>query len=359
MSASAARPPGASGIPQQQQQPSPAAPHGAAVPSPAAAAPAKRHARVSYFIASHVNPEQILRLVRACRSGSPESHVLLHHDYNVSDLDPAAVARIGNVDLLRAEGAVGWGAFSMCVMVLRCMRWLLANRDFDWVVYLSGQDYPVKPLAQSERELTDSAYDGYLWTQPIEDVEWEVGAMRYLYQYYDVPRFPGWRRARGRLKSVGARRVARGGLPRVWPAPVDEPFRVGFRPLGGGPFRGGFRCYKGSSWWTLSRRSVEHMVRFADANPKLARYYRRILFAPNESYFQTILRNDPALNLVTYDHLRYIRWTRPETGHPDVLTSDDVDVMLASNKTFARKIDARKDPRVLDILDERLGIPRR
>lgn len=356
VSASAARPARAGAA--SSQQAAPAVPHGARLPSPSAAAPAGRRARVSYFVASHVNPDQVLRLVRACRSGSPESHVLLHHDYNVSDLDPAAVARVGNVDLLRAEGAVGWGAFSMCVMVLRCMRWLLEHRDFDWVVYLSGQDYPVKPVAQIERELADSTYDGYLWTQPVEDVEWEVGAMRYLYQYYDVPRFPGWRRARGRLKTVAAKRRAAGGLPPVWPAPVDEPFRVGFRPLRG-PFRPGFRCYKGSSWWTLNRRSIERMVRFADTNPRLARYYSRILFAPNESYFQTILRNDPELNLVTNDHLRYIRWTRPETGHPDLLTSADVDEILASGKTFARKLDERKDPRVLDLLDERLGIPRR
>ena len=31
--------------------------------------------------------------------------------------------------------------------VLRCLRWLRERADFDWLVLLSGQDYPVRPVA--------------------------------------------------------------------------------------------------------------------------------------------------------------------------------------------------------------------
>jgi hypothetical protein len=132
-------------------------------------------------------------------------------------------------------------------------------------------------------------------------------------------------------------------------------FHLGLRAFHG-PFRDGFECYKGSSWWTLNRRSVEHMVRYADSHPELIKHYRRVQFAPNESFYPTILRNNPELNLITNDHKRYIRWSHPETGHPDLLTSDDLPAILASGKDFARKIDSRKDPRILDLLDEHLGV---
>src|SRR5688572_16974040 len=75
-------------------------------------------AKVAYFIASHVNPAQVARLVGACRSGSPESRVLIHHDYNVSNLDSKTLGRLGNIDFLTGQPAVQWGMFSMCAMVL-------------------------------------------------------------------------------------------------------------------------------------------------------------------------------------------------------------------------------------------------
>jgi hypothetical protein len=98
------------------------------------------------------------------------------------------------------------------------------------------------------------------------------------------------------------------------------------------------------------------MVRYADSHPELIKHYRRVGFAPNESFYPTILRNNPSLNLVTNDHRRFIRWSHPETGHPDLLTSDDLPEVFASGKDFARKIDSRKDSRILDLLDERVRV---
>jgi hypothetical protein len=81
--------------------------------------------RIAYFIASHVNPAQVARLVRACRSSSPGSRVLIHHDHNVSNLDPKTLGPPDNIDFLTGQPPVQWDMFSMGAMVLRHMRWLL------------------------------------------------------------------------------------------------------------------------------------------------------------------------------------------------------------------------------------------
>jgi len=47
-------------------------------------------------------------------------------------------------------------------MVLRCYAWLLERVEFDWVVTVSGQDYPIRPPAQIERKLAAGPYDGYV-----------------------------------------------------------------------------------------------------------------------------------------------------------------------------------------------------
>jgi hypothetical protein len=255
--------------------------------------------RVVYFIASHVNPDQIVRLVRACRSGSPNSRVLLHHDYTDSYLDPQTVRGFGNVDLLPPDGRVRWGLFDTCAVILRCMRWLLDHHEFDWVVYLSGQDYPIRPVAAIENDLAHASHDGYLQAKSIRDIDWHAGPARYLYQYFKVPRLRGWRTLRYWANRHETARLAEGKLPLVCIARRQgSGFRLGLRAFHS-PFRDGVRCVKGSSWWTLNRRCVNYMVARAEQYPALIRYYRRVGFAPNESFFQTILLSNPELRLVS------------------------------------------------------------
>jgi hypothetical protein len=312
-------------------------------------------AKVAYFIASHVNPDQVVRLIRACRSsGNPNARVCVHHDYKVSTLDGAAVEKFDNVDVLKDHAPVEWGGFTQCVMIRRSMQWLLDNRDVDWVVYLSGQDYPIKPLSQIERELGNSTYDGYLRAKPAEEYQWQTGVGRYLYKYYEPWKFPGHRRVRKFLRDRGRRLVLANRNPLIYiPGERHGEFKLGLRRS---PFTSTFRCMYGSSWWTLNRRAIESMCRQMDQRKDLINHYRRILWAPNESFFLTLLMNDPSLNLCTTDNKRLIRWTHPETGHPDTLKTEDWTEILASDAHFARKIDGRVDAKLIDLLDGHIGV---
>jgi hypothetical protein len=71
---------------------------------------------------------------------------------------------------------------------------------------------------------------------------------------------------------------------------------------------------------------------------------------PDESFFQTILINSRLADRIVNDDLRYIDWSEGRAS-PRILTSDDLDSLLASGDLFARKFDARVDERVLDMLD--------
>jgi hypothetical protein len=326
------------------------------------APPTTALAKVAYFIASHVNPDQVARLVKACRSsGNPDARVCVHHDYKVSNLDARAIERLGNVDVLKDHAPVEWGGFTQCIMIRRSMQWLLDNRDVEWVVYLSGQDYPIKPLAQIERELGQSQYDGYLRAKPADQYLWHTGNGRYLYRYYEPPKFPGYWRLRKVLRERGLKTIAAGKNPRfVFPYEregrfAEGKFKVGYRPLRS-PFTDKFRCMYGSSWWTLNRRAIQSMCRTMDERPDLVKHYRRILWAPNESFFMTLLLNDPTLNICNTNNKRLISWSKPETGHPDVLTTKDWNRILSSDAHFARKIDGRVDAELIDMLDRHIGV---
>ena len=313
-------------------------------------------ARVVYFIASHVHPPQIERLVETCLSGSPASRVLLHHDHRVSTIDRERLTKSGRVDFLEPDTDEAlWGAFGMCRMVSRCMRWLREERDFDWVVYLSGQDYPIQPIADIEAFLSKTEFDGFIDALPIEQRSWVLGQQRYAYQYMELPKFIGWRRLRASLKRRSDSAVRHGRTPRwIIPQEKDRGFRIGWKPRES-PFSADFRCWMGASWWTLNRRALSEMLDSETRRPELARYYERVQFAPNESYFLTLLANNRSLNLCTNDNKRALNWSNAATGHPDTLRVADLGWLLDSGKHFARKFDARVDALVLDQIDERIA----
>jgi hypothetical protein len=315
---------------------------------------------VVYVVVSHTNPPQVARLIRVLRAGSNHSHVVLHHDESSSRFDHSLLAGIGNLHLL-PHRPIAWGMFSWIDAVLRAIRWTLENVEFDWLVLLSGQDYPIRPVSEIERFLATTEYDGFLRGFPLQSRPETAGEdlQRFLYRYYRIPtpsrllRRATRSRAAGRGATVARRLRDAQPLLSVKGGPSGMYFGVRrFRT----PFTDDFQWYRGSAWFTLSSKSVGIVDHFAMTNPRFMRYFRR-MWGADESFVPTILLNEPGLHLCL-DHLRYVRfrggrqpaWSAAYA--PSVtLTIQDAPDILSSGKHFARKFDALVDERILDLID--------
>jgi hypothetical protein len=319
---------------------------------------------VVYLITSHRNPEQVYRLARTLRRGSPRAPIVIHHDRSRTELDPHGLGALGNVHLLPFSVPVEWGGMSIVEMNLRSFRWILRHVDFEWLVLLSGQDYPIKPLGEVEAAMRGSDRDGFLEKPAVVTNEIPPGdrryirysfTFRYFYRYFTLPRWPGYSRLPARV-----RRSLSGALWRVLPRfqqllflhpmPAGANARLGFRRFRT-PFGEMFQCYKASPWFTLNRRAVARLVASGWRERELWRYYRRTAI-PDESYFQTILFNDPSFSFHD-DNMVFSKWN-PGSGSPEVLTGADVPEAIASGKFFARKFDVDVDASALDELDRYL-----
>ena len=84
-------------------------------------------------------------------------------------------------------------------------------------------------------------------------------------------------------------------------------------------------------------------------DPETISFFRRAS-SPDEAFFQSILLSSPLAETIVNDDLRYIDWSEGGAS-PRVLTTYDLDRMLASHCLFARKFDPRVDSEVLDALD--------
>jgi hypothetical protein len=304
---------------------------------------------VVYLIASHRNPSQVERLVRRLRVAAPGGQVVIHHDPTGEPLDRQGLSALPGVQFIPDARPVRWGDVSHIEMVLSSFDWLLRTLDFDWVVMLSGQDYPVRPLGELERLLASTQFDGFIEGVPVEVPSrgarilargMDEFTSRYFYRYVGL--HPPHR----------TRRI----LARAWPARLVRALPSGEVRLGLPclrlPFTRELRCYRGSEWYTLSRRCVEILARVPTERRRLWRHYART-FMPVESLPHTVLYSERGLKL-SGDYMRYSSWPSTPSPHPAILRLTDLERITASGAFFARKFDERTDVAVLDALDARL-----
>jgi hypothetical protein len=121
---------------------------------------------VVYFLQTHHKPAQIARLVQVITAGSPDAIVLISHDAAGAALDVAGLQTLGNVHVMLHQG--GYGDFSHLDRYLAAVDWLDAHGiDYEWLENLTGQDYPLRPIAEIEDALDATDSDGFLLYSPV------------------------------------------------------------------------------------------------------------------------------------------------------------------------------------------------
>ena len=302
--------------------------------------------KVLYFIQSHKNPEQVCRLVNLIKKSSSNAQVIISHNFSSSYLDLSSLKQFSGIHLIKRDKSARRGDDSVLDMYLNTVNWLLEeNFDFDWLICLSGQDYPTRPISEIEDFLSRTEYDGFIsyWDILSEEspLGKEAGRKRFFAQYMRLPEWSKWW-----LRKLS----------------IIEPFipilkiQWRFALIGleakSTPFHDDFKCYGAWYWSTLSRKCLEFLRSYLEEHPELLRYYKKTL-APEESLIATVLVNSQQFNLCN-DCLRYLDYPPELFGFARNLTVDDYAKIISSDSLFARKFDPKQDSKILDLLDEHI-----
>lgn len=290
--------------------------------------------KIVHLINAHKNLPQLERLV--ARLSHDNAVFFIHLDRKVADAEvagvTAATARY-NVHFVTERVAVGWGGFSQVEAILNGLREVLQSGiEFDYLNFLSGQDYPLQcndSLLQFLEESRGSEFMEY-----CELSRYGFGTELYRYEKYHL--------TEKILVSCTLRRWIERFLNRALP--------VRTAPLG-------YQVYAGSSWWTITAHCARYIRDFLERNSEYARFFATTRSA-DEMFFQTIVMNSPFREQVLNRNLHYLDWS--EHGRsPKSLTGEDFLPMLASGRFFARKFDMETDATVLDMLDDHLAVESR
>lgn len=284
--------------------------------------------KIAYLILAHAHPQQVGRLTE--RLAAPGVCFYLHIDANT----PAATFAAMQAEVARCTAPVTWierqpcrwGGFSLVDATLRLMQAALAD-GCDWLILLSGQDYPLKPNSAIAGHLANSGKAGFIDLQ-------DPGAfdVRYRHEAWHFETLNG--KPLGKLLQKTQRGLNRIGLRRPLPVPLTE-------------------IRAGSQWWMLSAPACHWLLDFCTAHPRLIAFFYRTL-VPDEMFFQTLLWYSPLREQLCPDPLRLIEWDSGSWS-PRTFTEADLPQLLAAPALFARKF--APDGRVTALLDAACGDP--
>jgi hypothetical protein len=271
-----------------------------------------------FLIQAHKDLGQLNALVRQLRDDDFLVYVNLDRK---CALEPAAVHP--SARLVRDRVDVHWGTFSQVQAVLNSLAQIVAEvPDFDKVVFLSAQDFPLLSNARLKAALARHADQELLDTVAIGTGPGQWAA-DFRYQYFHRADGPRLLRTACRIANRAMRAT---GLTRRLPD--------------------GMRPYGGSSWWALSRACVQDILARVAREPGLVRFFRRCA-CPDEMFFQTLVMNSPFAPRVLGQNFRYVQWPEHGARNPKILDEGDFERIAASRAHFCRKIDSEASAALL------------
>lgn len=280
--------------------------------------------KIAFVIIAHNYPEQIIRLIQSLAG---ENQFFIHIDKRAETIFQQTqnlLQGTSNVCLVDKRYRCYWGNFNIVNATLECLRVLCETKqECDYVVLISGQDYPIKPLSAIELFLEKNRGQQFIEAFPLlQDNQWthQTGP------YQAATRVLNWHFF---LRS------------RHFYLPVRRKMPNSLMPYGG------------SQWWALTKECVHHLVDYVNTYPNVINYFKNT-FIPDELFFQTLVCNSPFKEEVSGFNLRYIDWANPNPTPPKVLMTEDFESLKNSDCLFARKFDPDRSKELLNLIDQKL-----
>jgi Core-2/I-Branching enzyme len=303
--------------------------------------------RIAYIIIAHKCPDLLIRLVH--RLHTPRSIFLIHVDKRTARKQYYEMAsglnHLPNVILLPRNNC-HWGDFGHVRATLTGLKYLFNNHiEFDYVMLLTGQDYPIKPndyIASFLMEANGKEFISYYnfpnpyWGEDVLPRRIELWHFRFLEDWpFRMLRafvhLPTNKQFNSRIKSIIFSSVNMMFSKRKLPG-VMKPF--------GGP-----------GYWCITRRCAKFINTFVDNNSKFVKFFKYV-DCPDEIFFHTIIMNSSLSCNVINNDLRCIDIS--EKKGPRIWQKHDLQILAQSNALIARKFDTAIDSEILNLIDTTL-----
>lgn len=242
-------------------------------------------------------------------------HIDKKADVNVNDMK--ILKSLPQVKAIYRKYAVRWGGFS----ILKAQTFMLGEAykmsNASTFHVISGHDYPIKPLDRFLKFFSDNNGFNYIAFRRVGVVGTDFDSY-YRYQYFFPYDYSDNRESLPRKTSKWVTLQRELGVNRGIPTQFD-------------------RIYCGSQWFSITRCTVWTILEYTDRHPS---FYKRLrfTFAPEETYFLTVILNLCNPKSIINKNYRFIRWHNENGNSPANLAKEHFHLLAETEDFFARKV---------------------
>lgn len=229
--------------------------------------------KIAYAVLAHTDPSHVVRLARKLVSAT-NNEVFIHVDLK-SDLQPfvALAGDTRRIHFLQNRVPVWWAGFNSVVATVDAFSCALDSGSFDRFVILQGLDYPIV-----NNDVIDEFFGQHPDTEFIRGVNESIST-----DFTDLHKYC----LRWQMDYPSrAKQVTNGVNSLLVRSPVVPPLKKPYVSINGRKSP----IYRGWAHFALTRSATEFVANFYRSHPKFNDFFRTV-YAPDESYFHTILHN--------------------------------------------------------------------
>lgn len=200
---------------------------------------------------------------------------------------------------------VNWGGFNSVLATLELMRSAFNDNQYDYFVILQGLEYPIKSNREIEQFFNENYGTEFIKAQDISHTTDKNQTFKF-HLNYDNDNLSFVRKP----KQALFRKMYMLGFPLK--------FKENYCSTAKGDK---LTVYQGCAQFAVTKNLVEYILDFANKN-NLFNYYFKKVFAPDESYFHTIIYNSQyklktpykgpskGKDLVDFENLTYFEYPK-------------------------------------------------
>lgn len=251
--------------------------------------------KIAYLVLAHRNPKLIKKMVECLSSEGVSFFIHIDAKVAINQFDSICC---DNVFFTDKRIPVYWGEFSQTEAIFLLIKQALAApQRFDYLILLSGSDFPLRSGRYVHRFLERNRGREFitLFKLPVPGMP---------FSRINTIRFPSTHP----ILRFLFRALAKVGL-------AQRDYGKSF---------GNLEPYSGHTWWALSRGACNYILEFARDHPKFVRFFENT-HASDEMLIHTILGNSPFGSRIRR-HLVYEDWpTEGPRHHPKMIDAEHVD----------------------------------
>lgn len=256
--------------------------------------------KIAYLLFAYTNPWLIERVIS--KLSTEDCAFFVHIDQKTS-MEEFSRLRGDNVFFAEKRIPVYWAEFTGIEAILLLIRQALASaQDYEYFVLLSGSDYPLRSAGYIHSFLERNRGTEFMSIVKVPAPGKPLSRINTLRLPSSKP-----------VRRFAVRVLARMGL-------AQRDYRK---------YLGSLEAYAGNTWWALTRDACQYISEFAQHNQHVAEYFQNV-FAPEESFFHTILGNSAFKSRIR-KNLLYEDWST-QAAHPAMINDQHIAFFEAHEK---------------------------